>query len=99
MKLNIKSLEDISKKTKELCNDVQALNDIIKEFASKQNKEENKEGQFVADERPAAVITPCDILKDGGSGIIQCTCILHLELLLTDEFFIKLIESMKEFMG
>lgn len=49
------------------------------------------------EEKPP-VITQCDILNNGGSGIIQCTCILHLELLLSDEFFTKLIAQMKEFM-
>lgn len=44
------------------------------------------------------VITQCDILNDGGSGIIQCACILHLELLLTEEFFNKLTEQMKDFL-
>lgn len=44
------------------------------------------------------MITQCDILNDGGSGIIQCACILHLELLLTEEFFNKLTEQMKDFL-
>lgn len=86
-------LQDFCQKIAELSKQVQILNDKIKNFASQQNREENKDGTEMVE----ASITQYDLLNDHDSGIIQRTCILHLELLLYDEFVNKLINQNKQF--
>ena len=93
VKLIIESLQEISSKIQDLCKETQVFYDKISKFAESKSRNANSLDQ----EARVPQISQCDILNDKESGIIQRTCILHLELLLVEELFTKLMQGLKEF--